>query len=276
MTALTIAPNSDLGLRRIPQTFVWTAVFALIVFAAAGAHIAYGANSDVSWLITVDEKWLEGAVPYKDIIEVNPPASLLLYLPAVALGRLLRRSPEFCVAVFGFAFAGLSLAFAQSLQRLGGAPLAPAYFAIALAAFLLLPGISVDERDVLAAFAALPCVVLLSLRVEHKKVSIAAALTAGAMMGVTVAIKPPYALIVATLAPWILVKLSRGSLACWPEALATVIVVAAYGAAVMLAFPYFVSDVLPIAVAIYAPIREGLGRLLVNYDTAAASLMVAA
>ena len=34
----------------------------------------FGLLGDVSWLITVDEKWLDGETPYRDIIEINPPA----------------------------------------------------------------------------------------------------------------------------------------------------------------------------------------------------------
>ena len=71
---------------------------ALLLASSAAVHVGFGTVSDVSWLITVDEKWLSGATPYRDVIEVNPPASLLLYWPAVALAQLTNLTPELCVA----------------------------------------------------------------------------------------------------------------------------------------------------------------------------------
>ena len=45
--------------------------------------------TDVSWLITLSEKILDGKTLYVDLIEVNPPASVFLYLPAVMLAQLI-------------------------------------------------------------------------------------------------------------------------------------------------------------------------------------------
>ena len=87
---------------------------------AVALQLRYGLLGDVSWLITADEKWLDGQTPYRDFIEINPPASLLLYWPAIALARLVGVSPEFAVAAFGFLSiaAGLGLS-AAILGRAG-------------------------------------------------------------------------------------------------------------------------------------------------------------
>ena len=69
--------------------------------------------ADVAWLAHCDERWLDGAVPYRDFIEINPPASLLLYLPAVAAARALGLRSELCVAVFGFLSAGAAMALSS-------------------------------------------------------------------------------------------------------------------------------------------------------------------
>ena len=76
------------------------ALVAAIGLAAIGLQLHFGLLGDVSWLITVDEKWLDGETPYLDFIEINPPASLMLYWPAVALARLIGVAPEFTVAAF--------------------------------------------------------------------------------------------------------------------------------------------------------------------------------
>ena len=49
--------------------------FALILTAAMAVRHFVGANSDVSWEITLSEKILDGQRLYTDLIEINPPAS---------------------------------------------------------------------------------------------------------------------------------------------------------------------------------------------------------
>ena len=46
-------------------------------------------NADNSWLFTAAELLLDGGRPYVDFIESNPPASFLIYFPAVCLARSL-------------------------------------------------------------------------------------------------------------------------------------------------------------------------------------------
>ena len=80
---------------RLFNALAWLAALAL---AVAGRHIAL-ANTDVSWLLTLDEKWLDGARPYVDIVETNPPMSLYLYMPVVLLGRWTSIAPDRAVVV---------------------------------------------------------------------------------------------------------------------------------------------------------------------------------
>ena len=46
-------------------------------------------NTDVSWLLTIGERVLNGERLYVDIVEINPPMAVLSYLPGIALARAL-------------------------------------------------------------------------------------------------------------------------------------------------------------------------------------------
>ncbi len=255
--------------------FAAPAAFAAVLLGSLALHVAFGTVGDVSWLITVDEKWFSGATPYRDIVEINPPASLLLYWPAFALAKFLRIAPEFTVAAFGYLCALGSLAFAARLAFPRAADIKPPLPLFALAAALLLPGHAFDERDVLAAFMALPFIALCAARLEGRAPSLGAATLAGLLMGATIAIKPPYALIPLALAPLMALRLRAGALATAPEALAAAAVAALYAAGVAVFFPAYISDVLPIGIAIYAPIRESLFRLATSAEMLPAALMLA-
>src|SRR6202163_434974 len=84
--------------------------FALIIAAAIAVRHFVGANSDVSWEITLSEKILDGQRLYTDLIELNPPASTFLYLPAVALAQAFGLTPEIVVDALVLIGALISLA----------------------------------------------------------------------------------------------------------------------------------------------------------------------
>src|SRR5689334_23798121 len=85
---------------------------ALVVIVAALLRSFIWLHRDVSWLLTLAEQVLAGARAYVDFTEPNPPASILIYMPAVELSRLTNISAEaaLTILVFGGAFVALWLA----------------------------------------------------------------------------------------------------------------------------------------------------------------------
>mgnify|MGYP001412612341 CR=1 FL=1 len=70
--------------------------------------------SDVSYFIAADGRILNGAVPYADIMETNPPLAFWITLPAVWLARVLGLPPH--IAYVGYVC--LAIAGALGLTRL--------------------------------------------------------------------------------------------------------------------------------------------------------------
>ena len=257
------APVVKGGLKARSAAWLATAV-SIALAIAAQAH--FGAIADVSWMITICEKWLDGGVPYVDFIETNPPAAILLYLPPVALARTIGAHPEFMVAAWGFAACGASaLATTTILRRdgfadsLGGATLAAGLFAL-----LLLPGRAFDERDFFVALLALPPLAVAAARAFGVPPGPGLATVAGLCMAAAVAVKPPYGLLF--VGPALYVAARTGFAATfraveyWLAAAAAV----AYAAAVAWLFPAYVADVLPAVAAAYLPVREAARNLFVN------------
>ena len=58
-----------------------------------------------------------GATPYKDVVELNPPASILLYRLPALIGKLLSTRPEWIVAGMVALLVGGALAYAGSFIR---------------------------------------------------------------------------------------------------------------------------------------------------------------
>jgi hypothetical protein len=265
---MSAAPSAELPQAgwRAPAGGLPAALAPVVVIGLAAILLQwrFGLLGDVSWLITVDEKWLDGATPYRDIIEVNPPASLMLYGPAVALARVLGVAPEFTVAAFGFLSIAAGLGLAAAILRRAGLldRLGALGGAVAIVAFAVLPGQSFDERDHLAAVYGLPFLAVSAARAARAPVDGRLALLAGLGAGLMAAIKPPYALVAIVLLPYLVRRAGVVPLLKAVEYWVAAAFGLAYIAAVPRAFPDYVANILPISLDVYAPIREPMASLL--------------
>ncbi len=249
------------SVRRLPLAIGLSLAIGLV---AVALQLRYGLLGDVSWLITADEKWLDGQTPYRDFIEINPPASLLLYWPAIALARLVGVWPEFTVAAFGFLSVAASLGLGAAILDRAGliGRIGPLALGVALVALAVLPGQSFCERDQLAALCGLPFLALAAERAARAPVDWPMAVAAGAGAGAMAAIKPPYALVAIALMPYLMKRTGVLALIGSIEFYAAAAVGLAYVALVASVFPHYVADILPLGLAVYAPIREALPELL--------------
>jgi hypothetical protein len=255
---------------RAPHPLAWlraqpAAIATLIILAiAAIAQIHWGTIDDVSWLITVGERVLDGQTPYVDFIEVNPPASILLYLPPILLARFVGCSPELMVALFGFIGVAASLALCAAILARASLAEELGWTGLALAAFVffLLPGHTFNQRDPIALVAGLPLLAAFAARASSKSVDRAHAALAGIGGGIMVSIKPHYGLIILATAPYLIWRLRRVVFTQWIELYVAAAVGVAYLTVVVVFFPAFLTKILPLATDVYLPDRMALADLL--------------
>src|SRR5260370_2407740 len=82
----------------------WISIVILFAVAIVLRHVL-AANTDVSWLLTVGERVLDGRRLYVDVIDANPPMAVLIYLPGIVIARALRLPAE--VVTAGLVFAAI-------------------------------------------------------------------------------------------------------------------------------------------------------------------------
>lgn len=236
-----------------------------VFLVAALLRPLIGTNIDVSWLLTIGEKMLAGERLYVDIIEVNPPASAFLYLPAIAIARALHLAPEIVVDALIFFAAGLSLFLAgrvlvraRLIDRADGWMLA----ALAAAILTILPMQTFGEREHIAIIALLPAVAVLAARAQRKDAGLSSIVAAGLGSAIAIIIKPYFALALA-LAVIACAYASRSWRVLFaPENWIAGALAVGYGIFVVVAYPEFIRDVMPIVTAVYLPPRLSLARLL--------------
>lgn len=232
------------------------------VVAAAAALIAIAIQSlwlpvdaDVSWLITVSERVLAGDRLYLDIFELNPPASVWLYVPFVWLAQLIGAKPE-AVVVGGFVAAGLAsiAATIRLSSRLRDAP--SALFLAAVLGFvtLILPMALFAQREHAALLLALPALAALAVVADDERIGRPAVIASGVAAGLILVIKPYFAFAVMVPAVWSAYR-RRSLLPLAPAIAAGAAVVALYAAAVAAFAPaYF--DYVPVILETYSPMRD--------------------
>ncbi len=233
----------------------WLAL-ALLGFAIVQQCLGHQ-NADNSFQFTFAEKVLDGARAYVDIRDTNPPASFLLYMPAVLLARLTHLRVEFVVVALTFGFAIASIVFVASILRAGRLlqTFDEDFLCVAVVfALLVLPGFNFSEREHFAVIWLLPMFALYAVRMNGGSPALRHALIAGVLAGLAMCIKPYFAF-PAGLA-FAGVACARRSImpAFAPENLIAAVVVLLYTASVFMVFPAFL-DALPVIVDAYLPVR---------------------
>ncbi|RUW44201.1 hypothetical protein EOA36_31895, partial [Mesorhizobium sp. M8A.F.Ca.ET.021.01.1.1] len=87
----------------------------LIVAYATITSLLLPVNVDVSWLLTVGDRVLNGERLYVDIAEANPPFSTWLYLPFLVMERLTGLAAELWLSVGLAALAVASIWFSARI-----------------------------------------------------------------------------------------------------------------------------------------------------------------
>lgn len=243
-------------------------VAPLAALVAAGLAIAIQAlwiplDADVSWLITVSERMLSGDRLYVDILEVNPPASVWLYLPLVWLAHAIGTKPEAVVAG-AFVAGGLASTFAtlKLAARLDYASNRPWLAAALPFIALVLPMALFAQREHAALLLAMPTLAAMGLMADGEALRKRTVFAVGVAAGLIVVIKPYFLFAIAIPGVWAAWK--RRSLSPFVPALAGGgIAIAAYAAAIIL-FANAYLQWLPEIARTYGAIHDKLWKLLLG------------
>jgi hypothetical protein len=243
----------------------WQALTAAILAAGLGIGL-FVPLPDISWLSVAAERILHGERLYTQVLEVNPPLSVLLYAPAVLLADLSGLTPETVTA--GLCILGVVVSLALS-----GAILNPLirhdqvrqWKLAAAGAFVLclMPLSAFAQREHIAVMALLPFLAIAILRAEGRSPTWQLAIFAGLGLGLAVAIKPHFAAIAIFPALWAMWRTGKFRPYAQPELWAAALVVGGYVLTVLIWFPTFLTDFVPVVLDAYLPIRTPFWQLLI-------------
>lgn len=154
--------------------------------------------TDVTYLLIMNERILDGERMYIDVRDINPPFSVWLYYPYAALEKLTGVSAYIWLGLGLSLWLTISLWLVNCLMR-DGLQIAPSdrkRFLPFMAIFcvFLMPS-QVAQREHFCGLAALPFFFLLSARIKnHYQPGLWLAVAIGAYAGTLLVLKPHYAL----------------------------------------------------------------------------------
>jgi hypothetical protein len=235
------------------------------ILAAAATGLMRPANTDVSWLLTVNDRILAGATPYKDVVELNPPASILLYrIPVLVAHSLGVRSEIAVLGLLALLVGGVVAYAGRTLRRydLGAAANRGLFLAVAALVLAVLPLDELAQREHFATIFALPYALIAIARSGDRRIALVDSSFVGALMGLCAAIKPHFALCAVFVSGFDALRSRNLRPLFRIENGAAAVVFLVYFFSSFAFFPKFFSDVLPMVADLYLPIRLGAAELI--------------
>ena len=223
------------------------------------------ANTDVSWLLTVGERVLDGQRLYVDVLETNPPMAVLIYMPGIVIARAIGLPVETVTDSLIFAAIFVSLAIVARILKpssvLSGAAssqLLPLVFAV----LAILPMQAFGQREHIAVVELLPLLAVFAVRMKGELPSAWTAVIAGCGAGLAVSFKPHFAIGILCAVGCLAIYLRSWKVAFALENLTAAAIALLYAASAIAFFPEFFTVMVPLVRDIYVPIGLSLTALL--------------
>lgn len=240
------------------------AMFVGTLGAMALASILFrlgGATPDVSWLIEVCIRILNGEKPFVEVFETTPPIPTLIYMPGAAIEKFFGAPAEVVVVCYAaLAYLGLVLLCRRILPaRIEGVGSCDLYVALPIAVFLfLLTNDCFAQRETFAAAMMAPmlCSIVAYAQTQGLPKPGLRAL-AIILAGLGAAVKPPLFAAPLILCGGYLVVRDRSLRPIYSSGLlASAFVCAILTAASLAAFPGYMEAVYPLMRDVYVPIKH--------------------
>ncbi len=245
-------------------------LIALVFVVAILLRQVVPLNTDVSWLLIIGERVLDGQRLYVDIVEINPPMAVFAYLPGIALARALGLDPGNITDGLILTLAAASLLATSRILRLSSMLDNVRWDSLAIwaaAVVTVLPMHVFGQREHIATLTFLPALAVYALRSHREPLPLWSALIAGIGAGITLAFKPFFA-VPAILCIGLTVIRSRSWRVLFsPENVIAVGLVTIYGVCTCIFYPEYFTVIYPLVRDTYLSWSMPVSVVLFNSAT---------
>ncbi len=240
----------------LAQALPWFSILILFAAAVALRHIL-PANTDVSWLLTVGERVLDGQRLYVDVIETNPPMAVLTYIPGIAFARATGLPVEFVTD--SLIFVGIFISLAVAARILKNSSVVEGIQSWQLVSLVfgllaILPIQAFGQREHIAIVELLPLLAVFSMRMKGETPLVWMAVVAGCGAGLAVSFKPHFVIGILCAAACLAVYSRSWKAFFAPENLIAAAAAVLYAISVIAFFPEFFTVIGPLVRDVYIPV----------------------
>jgi len=229
------------------------AIVGLLLAAAGLWHSFLPLTADVAYFIVACGRILDGARPYVDIVETNPPLAFWLTLPPIGLARLAGFEPHYAYVVYFCSLIALSLLLTYRVCKSAGQDAGKTAILIlaAAAVMTIAPAADFGQREHFAALLMFPYVAAAFQMAEGRRAGRGILILAGLGAGIGLSFKP-YLLAIPVMVEVSLFLLKRDWRSQMRLELAVMAVpLAIYPAAVWWLTPEYLTKIVPLALLTY-------------------------
>ncbi len=267
---MTIAFNPELSrddaarnrdLRFLASPLLSVALIAIAIAQQVRGHI----DSDVSWFLTLAEKFLNGRFSPDDMVDPNPPIAILSLVPAFPLARVLHTPVEAVLVALVLVFALLSIGLCGYILRFGAARSALERGLLLNGAIYLLlvtPALIFAQREHLALLAMAPMLAGLAVGRGKDSPPRVVRLLAGLGCAIAISFKPFFALAVVLPALGVAWRERSFRVFLTLEMLTAGAVSALLALAVVVFFPVYAANITAFGLDVYGVAHESLINFL--------------
>lgn len=231
-------------------------IITLIIALSCIYNSLFSISTNVSALLQEGARMLNGEILYKEIPEINPPASIFLYIPAVWLEKIIGFKAENIVLVLMVFLIVLTIELsAKALYENKLINNRNQWVVFSVFAMCLVALDSFAEREHIALMLILPILSVVACRLENKTVSKIRSALFGFMAGVAVCIKPHFAAAILIPQAYVALKSKSFSSIICSENIVVAFVVLIYSALFITFYDQYFDLILPKALDVYMAYR---------------------
>lgn len=205
-------------------------------------------NPDTSWLIICAKRLLAGGNYFQDFFEVNPPASIYIYIPIVLIAKWLPFNVLLITQGYIFFIALVSFILCTSIinEILKDQAVLACWIKAALFwLYLILPAFAFGEREHIVIMLVMPYVFLIPTLIQQQPVSITKRINVSLFAAIAFLIKPFFLLCFMLSEIFLWIKTRKAKHLYRFENWLVIAVIAFYVLSIIFITPEYVTKVLP-------------------------------
>jgi hypothetical protein len=259
------SPTSSAGHAKAPPwaagsllTALVPAVFWFLPLIWAAVYLLPPINFDVSLILSVSQRWLDGERLYVDLIDVNPPLIFVINLIPAAISKFTGLgAPEtliLCILALIGACVWLSVKILPAALYNGDGTVRMILPPLILFALVMFPGEMFGQREHLMLATLFPYTLLAAARAANRPVPPGRRVAVAVLAAIGFALKPHFLVIPALIELFVL---SKRGFRVWVRGLVPwtmAIFLVAYALAAWFLTPAYFTDVLPLVLSTYSKV----------------------